>query len=291
MDIAFHIGAHCTDEDRLLKSLLRNREDLLALGISVPGPGKYRGVLRDVVTKLRGGQASSQTQDAVLETVLEGDDPSRLVLSNQSFISMPSMSVGDGMLYPKAFKAAWLRNIFPDHRVEFLVGLRNPATFLPALWRLSGSDRTEFATFLGNSDPLELRWSHMLARLREACPDAPIKVWCNEDTPLIWEEVLRAVTAAPDGTRIIGGFDILRTIMTSEGMNRLRAYTKAHPPEDAETRRRIVSAFLAKFALEDEIEEEFDLPGWTPALVDTISTRYDEDIEIISAMPGVTVIG
>ena len=46
MQIAFHIGAHCTDEDRLLKSILKNAQMLSQLGIVVPGPGKYRSLIR-----------------------------------------------------------------------------------------------------------------------------------------------------------------------------------------------------------------------------------------------------
>ncbi len=41
MQIALHIGAHCTDEDRLLKCLLMNKEILSDVGTAVPGPGRY----------------------------------------------------------------------------------------------------------------------------------------------------------------------------------------------------------------------------------------------------------
>ncbi|RVT85493.1 hypothetical protein DXV76_06960 [Rhodobacteraceae bacterium CCMM004] len=290
MDIAFHIGAHCTDDDRLLKTLLRNRDDLKSHGIAVPGPSMYRSVLREVATKLRGDEASQETQDVVLETILEGDDPDRLILINQSFLCMPQVAVEGGQLYPKAAKAAWLRNLFPDHRAAFFLGLRNPATFVPALFAETGGDTLDFPAFLGGTDPRALRWSEMIARLRQAVPDAPLTVWCNEDTPFLWEKLVRAIAAAPATVPIHGEYDMLRTIMSQEGMSRLRAYLRAHPPRDEEMRQRIVAAFLDKFALDDEVEQEMDLPGWNSDLVEDLTEIYDEDLFAIARMPGVHVL-
>ena len=49
MEIVYHLGAHCTDEERLLRCLLKNRGALSAQGIVVPGPARYRNLLRDPV--------------------------------------------------------------------------------------------------------------------------------------------------------------------------------------------------------------------------------------------------
>ena len=40
MQVILHTGAHYTDEDRLMKCLLRNKGDFAKRGIAVPGPGK-----------------------------------------------------------------------------------------------------------------------------------------------------------------------------------------------------------------------------------------------------------
>ena len=45
MEIAFHLGAHCTDENQLLRSLLDDKGRLADQGICVPGPGRYRDVI------------------------------------------------------------------------------------------------------------------------------------------------------------------------------------------------------------------------------------------------------
>ena len=54
MRIVYHLGAHCTDDDRLVRCLLKNRALLADQGITVPSPTRYRKLLRDTVMQLRG---------------------------------------------------------------------------------------------------------------------------------------------------------------------------------------------------------------------------------------------
>ena len=55
-------------------------------------------------------------------------------------------------------------------------------------------------------------------------------------------------------------------------------------------RRRILGAFLDRYALEAEIEEELDLPGWTPAMIDKITQSYEDDMAEIVTIPGVKLL-
>lgn len=290
MQIAFHIGAHCTDDERLLKSLLRNRDRLSEAGIAVPGPSKYRRTLRDVVNGLRGEPASLEAQDIILETILEGDDPRRLVLGNPSFVSVPNMALADGQLYPKAWKAEWLRNIFPNHEVSFNIAVRNPATFVPALYEMAAKDDADFLTFLDGADPRALRWSAPIKQIAQTCPGCPINVWCYEDSPMIWEEIMRAVSGAGPDVRLHGGFDMARTILSEEGMRRLRTYTRDHPPETPALKRRVLAVFVEKFGLEDELVEVLDLPGWNDTLIDELTAIYEEDLAGLASIPNVRTV-
>ncbi len=52
----------------------------------------------------------------------------------------------------------------------------------------------------------------------------------------------------------------------------------------------MIAAFLDKFAIEEELEEELDIPGWSEEVVDTLTEIYDEDVFEISRIPGVTFI-
>ena len=78
--------------------------------------------------------------------------------------------------------------------------------------------------------------------------------------------------------------------MSDEGMKRFRAYLKDHPVMTEHQKRRAIAAFLDKYALEGEVEEELDMPGWTEELVEDMTEAYDEDVATIATIPGVRVL-
>ena len=55
-------------------------------------------------------------------------------------------------------------------------------------------------------------------------------------------------------------------------------------------KRRVISAFLDKFALEEEVEEEVDLAGWDDDLMADMTDVYDEDMLEVQRIPRVTLI-
>ncbi|WP_300519414.1 hypothetical protein [Aliiroseovarius sp.] len=290
MHISFHLGAHCTDDDLLVKSLLKNKGRLAEEGVIVPGPGRYRKLLSDVVPKLAGQPANRDTQDMLLDAMLDVDEADRLILSHDNFLGGPKKALEGGALYPMAARnTQWLRNLFPDNPVEFFIGLRDPASFVPELWtRLSNT--MELTEFLSRFRPHALYWSDVIHAIREANPDCPVTVWCNEDTPLIWKELLHEITGLDPSVALKGGLDVMSRITAQEGMKRLRAYMKTHPAQTEIQRRRILSAFLDKFALDDEIEEEVDLPGWSADLVAEMTEACDDDMLEVKRLHGVTLL-
>ncbi len=61
MRIVYHLGAHCTDDERLVRCLLKNRGTLAEQGIVVPGPTRYRNLLRDTAATLKGADRDTRT--------------------------------------------------------------------------------------------------------------------------------------------------------------------------------------------------------------------------------------
>jgi len=143
---------------------------------------------------------------------------------------------------------------------------------------------------MGGADPRDLSWLKLVEEVRARNPDANLTVWCDEDTPLIWPEVLRAVSGHAIGTVLTDTDDLLAEIMSPEGLDRMRAYLAANPPASILHRRRIVSAFLDKFALSDQVDMELDLPDWDEDMVDDLTDRYRQDIARIRTLPGVSFI-
>ncbi|MGB7261361.1 MAG: hypothetical protein WBC68_04775 [Albidovulum sp.] len=289
MQIVYHMGAHCTDEDRLIRALLKNRGPLEAAGIAIPAPRKYRQLLPRVAKSLSGGPAGSDTQSVILDAVMEADAAERLIFSHDGLICFPSNVITDLGFYATAPKRiAAYANLFPNSHCEFHLALRNPATLIPDLIRRANDG--SYASVVGETSPLELRWAHVIRRVLAALPDIDLTVWCNEDTPLIWPELLRNLAGVDAETALEGDFDLLSMIMTDDGLTRLKSYLDSHAPETVEERRKIVTAFLDKFAVPAEMEVEIDLPGWSDQMVADITALYDSDCAEIARMPGVTFI-
>ena len=288
MRIVYHLGAHCTDEERLVRCLLKNRAVLAEQGIVVPAPTRYRKLLRDTAVQLRGATASIETQALVLEQIMDEDVADRLILSWDSFLSFPQWVIR-GTMY--AFAGERIRaftQIFPEIEAEFHLAIRNPATFLPALFEKQKAK--SYDEFMENADPMTLRWSDVVQQIVTLNPGVPLVIWADEDTPLIWPEVLQAVSGHAEGTALEDTDELLAGIMSPDGLVRMRNYVATHPPPSILQRRRVVSAFLDKFALPDRVEMEFEMPGWTPEMVAAMTAAYHDDIQRIRAMPGVTFI-
>lgn len=285
MRIVFHLGAHCTDEERLLRCLLKNRQVLADQGILVPGPARYRALLRDTAIALKGQAASQDTQDMVLDQIMEDASAERLVFSWDNFLSFPQWVLTDRLYPAAAERARAFSLIFPEAEAEFFLAIRNPATFLPDLFAKQ-RDKT-YEAFMGGTEPSDHHWSDVIADMVDENPGIPLTVWCDEDTPLIWPEVLAAVSGHAPGTVLEDSEELLSNIMSPEGMTRMHSYLESHAPQSILQRRRIVAAFLDKFALPEKIETEIDLPGWSETTVADLTAAYRDDIARIRAMPGV----
>ncbi|MEY1555887.1 hypothetical protein AB3Y40_09660 [Yoonia sp. R2331] len=289
MQIAYHMGANCTDEDRLLKSILKNNAQLSERGIKAPGPGRYRALIRETIQQLDGATPDPDARQVLLDAIVDAEDAKRLVMSNANFICVPNRIFDHGVFYEQiAFKLRGLISLFPDDEIELFLGLRDPATFLPATFAEAKSDT--LADFLQDTPLGDIRWSDVIRRIRDTAPSAKLTVWCNEDTPLIWGEVMRRICGLAADDPVDGALDLLATIMTPDGMSRLTAYLQKHPPKSPAQERKIVMAFLDKYALPDALEEVIDLPGLDAEIVDALSAAYDADVNLIADMTDVTFI-
>lgn len=272
-----------------MNSLLRNADALKKRGIALPPPGRYRKLVRDTLNAMHRNGASAEARDVLLDAIVEDENADRVVLSDPNFFRTAGTAMKNGILYPDApRRMGYMAEIFPNDELEIFLAIRNPAGLVPILHGVA-MDRSEDG-FWGGRGPRDVRWSETLAAIRAAAPQVPITVWCNEDMPLIWSQIIREMAGLEHHEKIQGGFDLLAAIMSKEGMQRFRAYLDSHPEMSEMQKRRVIAAFLDKFALEEEIEEELDMEGWTDALVDELTEIYDDDVLEIQRIPGVTLI-
>ncbi|NOX40580.1 MAG: hypothetical protein GXP05_08710 [Alphaproteobacteria bacterium] len=292
MQVLFHIGAHCTDEGQILACLAKNRAMLARQGIAVPPPNRFKPVLRDTLSVLKGEKANRDVEKIIFQSILDDEQsaelPQRLIFSNDAFLTGAQKVLGASALYPDAgVKCQKLFNLFHNHEVEFCLAIRNPATFLPALFHRIGAN--SFEAFIAQTDPMALTWSSVIARITEALPDVTLKVWSNEDTPFIWPELIHEIVDINREVPIKGIDDYLATIMLKEGLERMESYLQTHPPANEIQRRRILSAFLDKFEIDDPTLE-VEAPIWTADYVETLTEIYEEDLFAIEKIPGVQFI-
>ncbi|GLP84576.1 hypothetical protein [Tritonibacter mobilis] len=289
MQIIIHAGAHGTEEDRLMKTLLRNKEDFLERGTSVPGPAKYRSLLKDCMLAAQMGEPSPDSRDFLWDAILEEETAERVILSNPHFFGSQRDALEGQRLYPEAEQRLMaMKALFPEDDLHLFMAIRSPVSFLSKLLEKAGNGRRQ--TVLNNTNPLDLRWSAMAARIRTAVPDVPITLWCYEDSPFLWAQILREMGDMKPDSKIRGGMDLLASIMTREGMRRLRQYLHERPEMTEVFKRKVFAAFLDKFALEEELEEELDIADWTPEFVEEIEQAYDADVAQLQKIPGVTLL-
>ncbi len=289
MDVVIHAGAHITDEDRLINCLLRNKTDLAEHGTLIPDPSSYRKLLRDLMNADKDGQMAPDAHDQVVSVLMTDDAPERLVLSNAGFFGTPKMAIATGTLYAAAERRLeTLMRIFRTENLSLCMAICNPASFLPAVFQKSRVN--SFDEFMNGADPQIVRWSDMIARIRTTFPDIPITVWCNEDLPLLWGEVIRRMAGLPDDAPFEGEFSLLGEIMTETGLKRFHDYIETHPGLSESQKRRVIVAFLDKFARNDAIEEEVGIHGWTDDLINALTESYDQDFLDIQTIPGIDLI-
>ncbi|GAB4266054.1 MAG: hypothetical protein Kow0013_14850 [Pararhodobacter sp.] len=289
MEIALHTGVHLTDKDHLVRCLMRNREVLAAQGIAVPGPGSYRHQLRQIAQDMLGRTVDAEMQETILDGFIEQDDARRVVFSSPDFIGAPRWAVGANRFYPSADEhVAAIAHLFPLARTTVYLALRDPVTFLPAM---AADSRSGGVTqLLRDSDPAQLRWSEMILRILTRAPEVDIVVWRDEDTPLLWPEILREVAGHAPETELVGWFAWYWDLMEPKQHEAMRRWFGANPPVDDLHRRRILSAMLSRFARPEAVEAEALLPGWDEPFCDALSALYDEDIDLIAAMPRVRLL-
>lgn len=289
MKVVLHAGAHVTDDDLLVRCLTDNTDLLARHGTLAPHPTSYRKLIRDILQDMQQGRGAAEARKSLLAAIHLDDTTERLILSNPGFFGTPKMAASAGILYSAAEeRLAALDMILAGAELELFIAIRNPATFLPAIFRQTPAG--SLSELMRGKKPETVRWSEMILRVRTAFPDMPITLWCNEDTPLIWAEVVRELAGLDPTTAFEGEFLLLSRIMSEAGMKRFHSYLDTHPGMTEVQKRRVIAAFLDKFAEEEAIEEELDLPGWTEELVDRLSDLYDEDVYRIQRIPGVEVI-
>ena len=143
---------------------------------------------------------------------------------------------------------------------------------------------------MSGRNPEEMRWAPAIRQILQSIGRRRLVLWCHEDTPLIWPEVLRRLAGIPADVPLRAGLSALADVLTEEGMVELRAALKNAPKLTIDSRRDIFSDMLHRHARPEAIDATITTPGWTQDRVDRMTAAYDDDVAQIAALPGVEFI-
>ncbi|WP_170790451.1 hypothetical protein [Ruegeria lacuscaerulensis] len=288
MQFAIHAGAAFTDQGRLQRSLQANGALLSECGARFFGPRRYRQYFKP---NFGGPDIRTLSPDAIkkMRLALPVDAATkRAIFLNDNFVGDQGNLLRDGQLYPDAGRRmALLQQAFPEEPINLYFALRNPGSFIPKLlMALPDPDREEI---LRTTDLSCLSWIGMIEDIRDLAPDVKITLWCNEDTPLIWGNVVRQVSGIPETAALTGEYDLILSLLTAEGQVLAQAAldTEANDPEALQVQ---LFHIFEEHAETDRLEEELELPGWNAEIVDAFSELYEQDVARLANMSGVQVL-
>ncbi len=285
MQVAIHFGTHGTEPERMIRTLMENRDWLLGAGVEVVPPGRYKGVLDESLSSLKGGEAPPAMEEVIYDALLESDQVRRMVLSQASLIGSPARCLSDrGFFAAAGGRIRAVAALFPSAEVEVSLAIRNPALQIPHLIERIGEP---YDKVMPGVDPRSLRWGPAMQAILAAFPGRRVIVWCYEDTPLIWPEAVRRIARMPADVPLKSGLAVLGELLPPEGMTELRDALSAAGRLTVEARRKIFAEMLGRHARPEAVLETVTLPGWTQDLVDEMTDLYEEDVAMIAALPGV----
>ena len=291
MRIILHAGANKTDDDHLLFCLRRNLELHHQNKIVLPLPKNYRRPLRQRMMQSNHTAPDSDARDILLDVFLndEPENCQKLYMGIPGFFGAPTETVQNGTFYPHAISnLIRFTELFPEDQTHLFFALRNPATFIPALMSEAKTNKPNF--ILNKSDPHSLRWSDLLISIRKRFPALPMTIWCTEDTPFIWGQLMRLVGGFSPATPMVGSYSLIGNILTQEGFHRFQAYLEKHPDMNERQKRKVMIAFAERFGRPDVLEQAVEVAGWDAQMVYDLTQKYEEDLAKISAIPGVRLV-
>lgn len=286
--VAFYLGTHGTEPDRVVRTLMQNRDWMLANGTEPVPPSRHRGIFEEALGSLKGAPATPEMEEVILDAILDLDAPGRIICSQPALLGVPARCLAPPGFYMAAGqKMLAAANLFPSYQTEFFLALRNPATLVPHLAGLIAPRTLDQVA--GGQPPESMRWAPAVRQMLQALNGRRLVLWCHEDTPLIWPEVMRRLAGMPASVPLKGGLAVLAEILTEAGLAELREQLAAGSLTIA-ARRDLFSAALVNHARPEAIETVIDLPGWTQAQIDRMTHDYDEDVAEIAALSGVEFI-
>ncbi|WP_171237027.1 hypothetical protein [Ruegeria sp. HKCCA6837] len=289
MQVIIHAGAAFTDEGHILSSLVANRQMLAEMNTAPMSLRMSRQFVKIMSDALIQGTSIDETRDSLAPLFPQDVNLERVVLSSDKFFGPRRTALQHGQIYPFAGRrTAFTETLLEGAQLELFVGLVNPGLFIPkTLMSIHEDHRRDI---LASTDLSCLSWVSMIEDLRELAPQFKLTVWENENLPLIWGDIVRAMTGLPSETPLPDEYSFLTSLLTDAGQRQVQEILGRRTPLDIQGQREELAQVLEDQARPEQVEEELDLPGWNTDIFDAFTELYAQDVAAIRTMSDIRVL-
>lgn len=254
MHVSYHIGAHGI-LGRCINILLnQNREELAANHIVAPRKKHYKELLRPFLKQNTQVREVDENLEILHDALIFEDRCENLVFSDSGFVCGRNGIFRNGIFYPRLEqRVEALDELFPQDSISLHFSIECMSTFVSDLAAESPPRK------IGQIAGLPLgafSWFEVIMRVRESLPRAEVVVWVSED---FYHTIL----------------DIFRALTHHRWDGRTRGLHRAE------------SVFLR-----DEQSRDSMMASeiWEPREIQAVREQYQDDINSIACLDGVTVI-
>ncbi|NOD62071.1 MULTISPECIES: hypothetical protein [unclassified Ruegeria] len=289
MQVIIHAGAAFADEGHILSSLVANRQMLAEMKTAPMGPRMSRQFVKIMSDALIHGTSIEETRDSLAPLFPQDVNLERVILSSDKFFGPRRTALQHGQIYPFAGRrTAFTETLLEGAQLELFIGLVNPGLFIPkTLMSIHEDHRRDI---LASTDLSCLSWLSMIEDLRELAPQFKLTVWENENLPLIWGDIIRAMTGLPIETLLPDEYSFLSSLLTDAGQRQVQEILGRRTPLDLQGQREELAQVLEDQARPEQVEEELDLPGWNTDIFDAFTELYAQDMAAIRTMSDIRVL-
>ena len=171
MQIVYHIGAHCTDQESLHASLVKNNEILVQKRVAPASTPKYRNIICGHLKAKAAGPRLKKTRLKLLADILGNTEADRAIFTNGNFIRVPNWIFENEVFYTLLVeKLQAFGTLFSCHDIEISICIRDPESFVPAAFgELHGRS---YDRLMAGTRAEVLQWHGLIDQIRATLPNA-----------------------------------------------------------------------------------------------------------------------
>ncbi len=285
--IIYHLGAPKPDMDILTASLRKDNELLRTHSALARRTSLYRNLVQERLLELEIEDNAPEQSSEFLSKLSAGMSLDSLLVSDGSFLAPFEKTFSSGMFYANASEQVErLRSLFPDNTCEFLLEIRNPATFIPDLMKLCGESSVD--KIMNGVSPFDVLWSDVVRAIQSAAPDCKVNIWRHEDRAFVWPEILRSISGVSSETAMMGDMDHAEKALSPAAYERMIRFLEERSELNFKQVRRVVRSFLEADENPKSVDPETLPEGWSVELAQVITENYATDVKQCRAIEGIT---